>query len=159
MGAALVASAAIMQAGVGVSQIIEGGAAEEQQKAQGEIEARARAERAEKLLGKQTMAFLKSGVGLSGTPQTVFEETEDFALEDMANIRSYYRQVGKQQKRQFTFQGLSSIAQAGFTASSSGGLKKGGFSNILKRRSETPTYDAGFNPRFDYNTSKFTMEA
>lgn len=118
MATGLMASLAIMQAGMGVSQVIEGQTAEIQQKEQADILAAEKAKKAKKLLGKQTMAFLKGGVGLSGTPQKVFEETESYAMQDIGNIRSYYENVGKQMKREHTFSGISNILQAGFTSSS-----------------------------------------
>ena len=158
-GIGLIASIAILQAGIGVSQIVEGGTAEIKAQTQGEILAEQKAKGAKKLLGRQTMQFLKSGVGLSGTPSTILDETVQFANEDINAIRDHYKDIGKNAKRKSVFQGISTLAQAGQTALTSFTALK--TMQAAKTVDSTNLFDprlsGGFDTSLDFDVSKFTF--
>ena len=150
MGAFLLGALALLKGAEGISKIKEGKSAERQAKIQGEIKATERAKKAKKLLGVQTMQFLKSGVGLGKTPQIIFEETLQFAKEDIGAIRDFYRNVGKDAKRKATFSGLTDIAMSGFIGAKAFAPQKALF--VGEKPSILGDRFKGFDAEFDIDT-------
>lgn len=86
---------------------------------QAQIQVNERARKAKKLLSEQKNAFLKSGVYFDGTPEVVFNETYDFARQDMAAINNDALKQQKQLKRQ---------GQTAFATNVLEGIKNGAMS-------------------------------